>query len=518
MAAANASFSPLAQFLANPSEWTSNTPLQAIFGAVAVILLSTLLLRSSSNEKVYELGGIPIVTAWTFFTRRYDFIQDRFKESKGKMFRFRVLQHRVLSMAGETSRKVFFNEPGLSMTEGYRILMGGAPELKDIKVQTTSDGEDVQSDVDEGFIKRLLSLVRKDRIADTLPALLDDLDVRVSGWGAEGKINPFKDVYDLVFQMTIRMATCQELAEDREAMDLISKTYWTLEQSATPVSLLLPWFPGPAKKAKEKATTALYTMFLKFVERRRNAATPSTDPIDILIAQGHSDQTIIGTIMGIVFAGVINTGMNACWTLLYLGSNPTWKKRVTDEYKTLVEKHTDTLSTEPLHKRLATIPLNAWEDELPTLDLVIRETLRLTLTGSAIRRNLHQNVKVEDDIVVKTGEFMTYQLADVHLNPSIYPEPLKFDPERYLEGREEDRKETFAYLGWGVGRHPCAGMKIAKLEVKLALALILLGFEYELVDGSGKYPKALPVPDRNDIQQARPLGEPCYLKVKRVME
>jgi len=52
-----------------------------------------------------------------------------------------------------------------------------------------------------------------------------------------------------------------------------------------------------------------------------------------------------------------------------------------------------------------------------------------------------------------------------------------------------------------IGRHPCAGMKIAKLEIKLVLALILLGFEYDLVDSSGKYPKNLPVPDKNDIQQ-----------------
>lgn len=47
-------------------------------------------------------------------------------------------------------------------------------------------------------------------------------------------------------------------------------------------------------------------------------------------------------------------------------------------------------------------------------------------------------------------------------------------------------------------------MKIAKLEIKLILAMILLGFEYDLVDDKGKYPKALPKPDRNDIQQVGP--------------
>lgn len=90
------------------------------------------------------------------------------------------------------------------------------------------------------------------------------------------------------------MATCQELAEDRKAMDSLAQYYWTLEKSATPVSLLLPWFPGPAKKAKEQSTIALYTLFSHFVDLRRNASVPSTDPIDLLIAQGHSNETIIG--------------------------------------------------------------------------------------------------------------------------------------------------------------------------------------------------------------------------------
>jgi len=41
-------------------------------------------------------------------------------------------------------------------------------------------------------------------------------------------------------------------------------------------------------------------------------------------------------------------------------------------------------------------------------------------------------------------------------------------------------------------------MKIAKLEMKLILALMLLGYDYELVNESGKYPDVLPEPDRND--------------------
>ena len=49
------------------------------------------------------------------------------------------------------------------------------------------------------------------------------------------------------------------------------------------------------------------------------------------------------------------------------------------------------------------------------------------------------------------------------------------------------------------GRHPCAGMKIAKLELKIVLALMLLGYNNDLVNESGKYPDILPEIDRNDF-------------------
>jgi len=51
------------------------------------------------------------------------------------------------------------------MTEGYRILMGGAPQLKDVGINFGD--ESAISDTDEGFIKRLLSLLRKDRVVES---------------------------------------------------------------------------------------------------------------------------------------------------------------------------------------------------------------------------------------------------------------------------------------------------------------------------------------------------------------
>jgi len=125
--------------------------------------------------------------------------------------------------------------------------------------------------------------------------------------------------------------------------------------------------------------------------------------------------------------------IKACWVLLKLGGNPKCKEHVVKEYNTLIANHTNTLATEPLHKRLMSIPLNAWEDELPYVDLVIHETLRFTISGAMLCRNLQKDIVV-DGVTIKRGDFMAYQTFEPHMNPNIYSNPTSFDPDRYLEG------------------------------------------------------------------------------------
>ena len=141
---------------------------------------------------------------------------------------------------------------------------------------------------------------------------------------------------------------------------------------------------------------------------------------------------------------------SASWALLHLGTNPKWKRKAIDEFKALVEKHTNTLSLEPLHTRLSTIPLEAWEDELPSMDAIIRETLRISGSGTLFRRNIEKDLRI-GAATIKRGDFVVYSTADVNLNPDIYPNPMNFDPDRFSPDREEDRKETFGYLSWGAG-------------------------------------------------------------------
>ena len=125
----------------------------------------------------------------------------------------------------------------------------------------------------------------------------------------------------------------------------------------------------------------------------------------------------------------------------------------------------------------------------------------MSTTITPFRRNLGEDTKIGGR-VVRRGDFLVYPPSDAHLNPDYYPEPHKYDPGRWL--RPDPVPNTaFPFLGWGAGRHPCTGMKTAKLEMKMILAVFLMGYKYEIVDEDGKPPNSLPVPDMNDSNQVR---------------
>lgn len=88
---------------------------------------------------------------------------------------------------------------------------------------------------------------------------------------------------------------------------------------------------------------------------------------------------------------------------------------------------------------------------MPTLDLVLRETLRLTMNGTMLRRNLIEEISVANK-KIRQGAFVAYPVSDAHLNPAIYTDPTQFDPTRFMLGREEDKKQSHAYVGWGSGK------------------------------------------------------------------
>ena len=223
--------------------------------------------------------------------------------------------------------------------------------------------------------------------------------------------------------------------------------------------------------------------------------------------------------MAMLFVGVTNTGITcesrslmlfagkslklhkkACWSLVDLAIHSEWRERCKKEIHDLISSYfDDTHHSATLYEKLKAIPISAWEDELPIFDACIQESQRICVSNATLRRNLGGEIKIGDR-VVRRGDFLVYPMTDVHLNPEYYPEPYKYNPGRWLRP-DPIPTAPYPFLAWGAGRHPCTGMKAAKLEMKLILAVFLTRYEYKLVDKDGRFPNPLPVLNRNDNHQ-----------------
>ena len=92
--------------------------------------------------------------------------------------------------------------------------------------------------------------------------------------------------------MTAHIFTCHELAKNKSDLKKIRELFTILQTHATPTSLLLPWFPSPARKAGKQANMELYNMLYTYVENR-GREEPASDAIDLLIADGETTQAIV---------------------------------------------------------------------------------------------------------------------------------------------------------------------------------------------------------------------------------
>ena len=204
---------------------------------------------------------------------------------------------------------------------------------------------------------------------------------------------------------------------------------------------------------------------------------------------------------------ITDTARKACWTLIDFAIYPEWREKCKKEIRELFLRHYGD-SSGTLREKLSAVPVSAWEDELPILDACTRESHRMAFNIASTRRNVGEDIKFGGKVVAR-GDFLTYPMSEVHRNPDYYPQPDKYDPGRWLRP-DPVPKAVFPFLGWGAGRNPCPGMKLAKVEMKFVVAMFLMRYEYRLVHQDGKFPNPLPVPDTNDSRVSAVSRVRCF--------
>jgi cytochrome P450 len=122
-------------------------------------------------------------------------------------------------------------------------------------------------------------------------------------------------------------------------------------------------------------------------------------------------------------------------------------------------------------------------EHLPYLTAIIKEGLRLTHAIS------HRNARVAQDRALKfqdwtipPGTIVSMTALMLHIDPSVFPTPQEFRPERWLQESPTTKPLEKYLLPFGRGSRICLGMNLAYAELYMALAAVFRRFELSLFE------------------------------------
>lgn len=259
------------------------------------------------------------------------------------------------------------------------------------------------------------------------------------------------DAYPLLKQLTLDVATDVFLDEEPTASAAVNKAFIDCVRAGTGV--VRTDLPGTRWQRGLHGRQVLEGYFRDRVPLHR-----ASDGDDLLTALCHAesedgerfdDDAVIDHIIFLMMAAHDTSTITTSAILHHLAAHPDWQDRVREES---LAAGTDDLGMAGL-------------GGLHALDLVLKESMRLIPPVPAMGRQALVDTELCGQFVPAGTPALVAPLP-VHHDPSLWPDPHAFDPERFAEDRREDKAHRFAYLPFGGGAHKCIGMHFGTLEVK----------------------------------------------------
>lgn len=183
------------------------------------------------------------------------------------------------------------------------------------------------------------------------------------------------------------------------------------------------------------------------------------------------DEGIIEETDTFTFEGHDTTSAAIIFTFLLLAHHPEAQETIFNEIKENLGTKED-LTIDDFSK-------------LEYLDRVVKESLRIYPPVAFISRELSEEL-IHDGFTQPKGSGCNIHIYDIHRDPIVFPDPEKFDPDRFLPENCAGRS-NFAFIAFSAGMRNCIGQRFAMLELKMVLLKIIRNF------------KILPVTRREDV-------------------
>jgi cytochrome P450 len=242
----------------------------------------------------------------------------------------------------------------------------------------------------------------------------------------------------------------------RQALPVVVQQLLRHIMSPSPLARI----PTRANRNFAAATTEIHAVVREMVEAYRGVDTERDDVLSLLMAArdetglGLDDQQVHDEVVTLLLAGSDTTAMTLAWAFHELGRHPQAEHDLHVELDTVLGGEPVTIDSLP---------------KLPYTRHVITEILRLYAVPLVMRRT-----SAATDLAgtwLPAGAEVAYSPYALHRNPTLYPDPERFEPDRWLPDRVE-QLPSGAFIPFGVGAHTCIGEAFAMTVTTLTLATI----------------------------------------------
>lgn len=205
------------------------------------------------------------------------------------------------------------------------------------------------------------------------------------------------------------------------------------------------------------------------VRKRRKLAF-----LDLLIEaqRQHGDLTDEGIqeeVDTFMFEGHDTVSSTVAFAFYLLARNPHIQERVHEELDQVFGNDPDiTITMDDLQK-------------LEYMNCVMKECQRVLTTVPYVGRTLESDKHMCGTVLPK-GTAMFLGFYWLHRDPKYFPNPDKFDPDRFLPENCDDRPK-FAFLPFSAGHRNCIGQKFALMEQKSMMASVLRKVRFSTTQG-----------------------------------
>lgn len=254
----------------------------------------------------------------------------------------------------------------------------------------------------------------------------------------------------------------------RQLLDATSDAAELVVRLGRSVMPTAQWAPSPTNVRLRLTRRRLDAITAQLVAERRShgragsGAAYGDDLLGLLLDSGLSDVEVRDELVTMVIAGHETVAAALTWTLMLLAEHPEAQERARAELAGLP----------------APVSMLDHRDRIPWTRAVIDEALRLYPPAWAIsRRSIGPDTLGGTD--VPEGTLAIISPWVVHRRAELWPEPLAFRPERFLDpgaGRS-------GYLPFGLGPRLCIGREFAIGEMAVVLDRLLTTHRVATPDG-----------------------------------